>query len=243
MTGRPAAYLWLSAVLPLSAETYTFYVGPGTPAQRVEEKTALVQQADPAAQCTQHLLKAKNTSLGDAEAAAQAIRHGALQPPCVVISDAAGAYAALPLDKLDAQSLAKAREAAASPTRKQEQAERDFNADCYLLFARLSLQEQTPERVRASVQECRRLMDAAGQKPQAWQELGLRALYPLLMLEYTQGYRANGAHTPETEAKLLEAIAALEAVRDLDPESPSGKKAHEERERLRMARRQARQAE
>ncbi|MCQ2367266.1 MAG: hypothetical protein MJ056_08935 [Akkermansia sp.] len=86
-------------------------------------------------------------------------------------------------------------------------------------------------------------MDRAVDNPQAWQELGLRALYPLLMLEYAQGHRANGAHTPETEAKLLEAIAALEAVRDLDPQSTCGRKAHEERERLRMARRQARQAE
>ena len=242
MLPRPAV-LWLSAVLPLSAETYTFYVQQGTPPARYAKQWELVQRADPAADRVQRPLKDKSATMEDAREAAQAIRNGAVQLPCVVISDEAGAYAALPLEKLDAAAISQAREAAQSSARKQQQAERDFNADCYLLYAGLALQDQTPERVRANVAECRRLMDAAVQKPQAWQELGLRALYPLLMLEYAQGYRANGAHTPETEAKLLEAIAALEAVRELDPQSACGRKAHEERERLRMARRQARQAE
>ena len=242
MPWKPAV-LWLSAVLPLSAETYTFYVQNGTPVSRCAKQMELVQKADSAADCVQRQLKDKNATLEDAESAAEAIRNGAVQPPCVVISDAQGAYAALPLHKLDAAAIAKAREAAQSPTRGQEQEKRDFDADCYLLYARLTLLEQTPERVRANIADCRKLMDRAVNNPQAWQELGLGALYPLLMLEYAQGYRANGAHTPETEAKLLEAIAALEAVRDLNPESSCGRKAHEERERLRMARRQARQAE
>ena len=242
MPWKPAV-LWLSAVLPLSAETYTFYVQNGTPVSRCAKQMKLVQKADPAADCVQRQLKDKNATLEDAESAAEAIRNGAVQPPCVVISDAQGAYAALPLHKLDAAAIAKAREAAQSPTRGQEQEKRDFDADCYLLYARLTLLEQTPERVRANIADCRKLMDRAVNNPKAWQELGLRALYPLLMLEYAQGYRANGAHTPETEAKLLEAIAALEAVRDQNPESSCGRKAHEERERLRMARRQARQVE
>ena len=61
------------------------------------------------------------------------------------------------------------------------------------------------------------------------------------MLQYTNGY--NGAHTPASEAKLLEAITALEAARDLNKDSELGKAASEERERLRMARRKARQYE
>ena len=73
------------------------------------------------------------------------------------------------------------------------------------------------------------------------QLLGFRCLYPLLMLQYTNGYR--GAHTPVTEAKLLEAIAALEEARDLDRESDIGKAAAAEREKLRTARRKARQYE
>lgn len=242
MPWKPAV-LWLSAVLPLSAETYTFYVQNGTPVSRCAKQMELVQKADSAADCVQRQLKDKSATMEDAESAAEAIRNGAVQPPCVVISDAQGAYAALPLHKLNAAAIAKAREAAQSPTRGQEQEKRDFDADCYLLYARLTLLEQTPERVRANIADCRKLMDRAVNNPKAWQELGLGALYPLLMLEYAQGYRANGAHTPETEAKLLEAIAALEAVRDLNPKSSCGRKAHEERERLRMARRQARQAE
>ena len=42
---------------------------------------------------------------------------------------------------------------------------------------------------------------------------------------------------------MLEAIAALEAARDMDRNSEMGKKAHAERERLRAARRLARAVE
>ena len=73
------------------------------------------------------------------------------------------------------------------------------------------------------------------------QLLGLRCLYPLLMQQYTNAYK--GAHTPASEAKLLEAIAALETARDLAPNTALGKRAHDERHRLRMARREARKYE
>jgi hypothetical protein len=53
----------------------------------------------------------------------------------------------------------------------------------------------------------------------------------------------KGAHTPASEAKLLEAIAALEAARNMDRNSNIGKQAYDERERLRKARRQARTME
>ncbi|MBR4310898.1 MAG: hypothetical protein IKT79_07700, partial [Akkermansia sp.] len=59
--------------------------------------------------------------------------------------------------------------------------------------------------------------------------------------QYKRGY--NGAHTPYTEAKLLEAIAALEAARDLHRETKLGNQALKERERLRKARREARKYE
>ncbi|MCQ2367265.1 MAG: hypothetical protein MJ056_08930 [Akkermansia sp.] len=140
---RPAV-LWLSAVLPLSAETYTFYVQQGTPSPRYEKQMELVQKAAPAANCEQRQLEDKSATLEDAESAAEAIRNGAVQLPCVVVSDAQGAYAALPLDKLDEAAIAKAREAAQSPTRKQEQEKRDFDADCYLMFARLPCRSRLP---------------------------------------------------------------------------------------------------
>ena len=73
------------------------------------------------------------------------------------------------------------------------------------------------------------------------QRLGFQCLYPLLLRQYTNMY--TGAHSPASEAKLLEAIAALEAARDLDRNSGIGKKAFAERERLRAARRQARTME
>ena len=53
----------------------------------------------------------------------------------------------------------------------------------------------------------------------------------------------TGAHTPASEAKFLEAIDAVEKARDMDRSSIIGRKAYDERERLRKARRQARTME
>jgi hypothetical protein len=70
------------------------------------------------------------------------------------------------------------------------------------------------------------------------QRLGFQCLYPLLLRQYTNMY--TGAHTPASEAKLLEAIAALETARDIDRNTRIGRLAHAERERLRKARLQTR---
>ena len=88
---------------------------------------------------------------------------------------------------------------------------------------------------------CRALMEHPFATPADKQRLGYSCLYPLLMREYANLY--TGAHTPDSEAKLLEAIAVLEAARDADRNSDIGKKAFAERERLRKARRQARTME
>ena len=75
MLPRPAV-LWLSAVLPLSAETYTFYVQQGTPPARYAKQWELVQRADPAADRVQRPLKDKSATMQDAREAAHAIRNG-----------------------------------------------------------------------------------------------------------------------------------------------------------------------
>lgn len=240
MTPWPAL---LAAALPLSAATYTLYVQEGSPAPDYAAALAEVRRAEPEAEFRVVPLRSRNTTPEQARAAADAIRDGATALPCLVLADDAGAYAALPLGGVNAESLAKANAQAAAEGRATLAANRLFRAECYLLYARLGLQEMTPQNLAECKALCQKLMEQAQQRPAALQELGLRAMYPLLLLEYAQGYAVHHAHTPTTEAKLLEAIAVLEAARDLDPASRWGKAAHAERERLRMARRQARQAE
>lgn len=75
------------------------------------------------------------------------------------------------------------------------------------------------------------------------QLIGLRLLYPLLMRQYSRNYRERGAHNPATEAKLLEAIKAVEVARDINPSSALGREAFTQRDELRKARLQAREYE
>ena len=132
------------------------------------------------------------------------------------------------------------RTAPSSP-RTEEMQRRRFEAHLYLLCARVGLTPLDDDELTQAVQESRRLLHHRQISPNRQQFIGLRLLYPLLMEQYRRGYK--GAHTPETEAKLLEAIAALEEAWDVDPQSTLGRRAYEERERLRMARRKSRQYE
>ncbi len=72
------------------------------------------------------------------------------------------------------------------------------------------------------------------------QRIGLRLLYPLLMRQYSRTYKRHRSHTPETEAKLLEAVKAVEVARDIDPTSTLGREAFTQRDELRKARIKAR---
>ncbi len=72
------------------------------------------------------------------------------------------------------------------------------------------------------------------------QRIGLRLLYPLLMRQYSRTYKRHRSHTPETEAKLLEAVKAVETARDIDPTSTLGREAFTQRDELRKARIKAR---
>lgn len=225
-----------------AADTYTVYLPSGMNAEDVEEKLAPLRQAVPDADCNYVTLRAQCKNMHDAVQAAKAIRAGVTHLPSLVLADEEGEYAAVPLHILNEDSLSAAHSTAADDERKSKCAIRRFQAKEYLLFARLSLaQPLSDEVIELSITSCRKLMEHDIATPRDKQLLGFRCLYPLLMLQYTNGYK--GAHTPETEAKLLEAIAALEAARDLDRNSDIGKRAFAERERLRAARRKARQYE
>lgn len=180
-------------------------------------------------------------NLPDARNQARAIEAGVTQLPCLVLSDEDGAYAALPLHGLSAEGVEAAQQLAESPDRKILIQKRRFDAHLFFLCARMSLNEMDDRALAETIRNCRHLMQLKQASPERRQFLALRCLYPLLMMQYARGY--EGAHTPATEAKLLEAIAALEEARDINPDSPYGRQAHEERERLRAARIKSRQYE
>ncbi len=232
----------LSLALPLSAtESRELYVQASANMTPWEEVLAPLRAAEPELEYKLVEVPAEPNSPAAAKARAKAIEAGIAALPSLVLADEKGAYAALPLTGLTVQKLTDARAKANDEQREDTAARRRFEARLYLLCARISQPAISDEALTNAIEECRLLLRHVKAEKADQQFLGLRCLYPLLMTQYARGY--NGAHSPQTEAKLLEAIAALEAARDLDHETPLGKEAFAERERLRAARREARQYE
>lgn len=234
--------LLLSASLHAGAEEYTVYFRQGTNTSSLVKQLGPLRQAEPKAECRYVVISDKADSLAEAINSANALMAGVSELPCLVLADEKGAYATLPLNKLTAASLQQVRSRAQAPEREQEMEQRRFLAQQYLLMARMSLvQPLEGETLTRCINTCKALMEHPLASPADKQRLGFECLYPLLLREYTNMY--TGAHTPASEAKLLEAIDALETARDLDRDTPTGRKAFAERERLRKARRQARTME
>lgn len=258
-----APLLLLLAALPLSAEEPAANTAPAPPAApQPAQPPALVyyENGTSTKELAEALLPFRKLypqrelrfvsittqcrSMHDAVNAAKAVVAGVTEMPALVLTDEAGEYAALPLRTLTEEALTHAQKRADAPEREQEAAARRYLGKEYLLFARMALvQPMDEDTLKLCLDSCRALMNYPLATTEDKQLLGLRCLYPLLLEEYRRGYAAAHAHTPATEAKLLEAIAALEAARDIDPQTTLGKQAAAERERLRTARRQARAAE
>ncbi len=242
MRGTPILAGLLMLALPLSAaETRELYVQAGADMSAWEPVLAPLRAAEPQEEYKVVEVPPLPDSPAAAKARAKAIEAGIAALPSLVLKDEQGVYAALPLTKLTPQKLEEARAQANDPQREDAASRRRFNARCYLLCARISQPGMADEAIINAIEECRLLMMHGKAENADRQFIGLRCLYPLLMMQYARGY--NGAHSPQTEAKLLEAIAALEAARDIDRETSLGKAAFAERERLRTARREARQYE
>lgn len=220
------------------------YFENGTDTQRMAEQLAPFRQVHPQRELKFVPITSQCRTMHDAVNAAKGVVAGITELPCLVLCDAAGEYAALPLRTLTAEALTAAERAATAPDREEKAAARRYLGKEYLLFARMALaQPMDDATLGLCLDSCRALMNYPLATTEDKQLLGLRCLYPLLLEEYRRGYAKGGAHTPATEAKLLEAIAALENARDIAPDTKLGKQAAAERERLRAARRQARTAE
>lgn len=234
--------LLLASLHPTRAEDYTVYFRAGTNAASIARLLAPLRSAAPQSECRYVVLSEQATTLAEAINAANALKAGVDELPSLVISDTSGPYATLPLDTLTPQTLAAAQASATAPDRATTTNQRNYLAQQYLLYARMALTSPLQgDSLQKCINTCRALMAHPLATQADKQRLGFECLYPLLMREYTTLY--TGAHTPASEAKLLEAIAALETARDLDRNTPTGRKAFAERERLRAARRQARSME
>lgn len=252
---RPLPLLLLALAQPLSAQDQAaqatdaqpaaiVYFEAGTDTAGFGKKLAPYRESRASGELKFKALSTQCRSVHDALNASEAVAAGVAELPCLVLRDADGPYAALPLRTLSKESVQAAQQSAAAPDRAEQANARLYTAKQYLLFARMALTKPLDEETLGlCLANCRALMEHPLAQTEDKQLLGLRCLYPLLMEEYRRGYEAEGAHTPATEAKLLEAIAALEKARDLEPDSQLGRQAAAERERLRTARRQARAAE
>ncbi len=222
-----------------TADTYLLYIGD---AKDREPAEAIVKQALPNnAELEVKVLTSDCNNTEEAQEHAKAIQAGVTQLPCLVISDNQGPYTLLNPIGLTKQQLEEAKAHAQHPNRMNLTAQRDLSARIYLLCAHLGLGEPNDQTLIKIVTECRDLLNHPQATEEQKQFIGYHCLYPALLLQYSKGY--TGAHTPYTEAKLLEAIAALESARDLNRDTKIGKQAFSERERLRRARREARKYE
>lgn len=236
------ALLLLAGLHHAGADEYTIYFRQGTNTAAMVNMLAPLRQAEPKAECRYVVLSDKADTLAEAINAANAIKAGVSELPCLVMADARGVYATVPLEKLSAASLQAGKARAQAPERAQQNERRNFTAQQYLLMARMSLISPLQgETLAKCINTCRALMEHPLATPADKQRLCFECLYPLLLREYTNMY--TGAHTPASEAKFLEAIDAVEKARDMDRSSIIGRKAYDERERLRKARRQARTME
>lgn len=223
------------------ADDYILFMPEGTKPSGIMARVAPMMGEDAPQPAKVITLSKTCRSETAAQNHASAIEAGVSALPCIVLRDEKGPYAAIPLNCLTHEQISEARQAATAPEREKIQEKRRYEAAIYRLCARINFRQTAPEELSQMVTECRQLLADEQATEELTQFLGLRCLYPLLMQEYAVGY--TGAHTPATEAKLLEAIAALEEARDLNPDTKLGKEAWHERERLRQARRKARQYE
>lgn len=240
---RLTASLLLLGALPLvAAEEFLVYARDGFPMDDIAERIAPLRQAVPGASFKLIPLPERAENMLSARRVARALEDGITELPSLVLRDEQGSFAVIPLGRLTQEQLDEGFALAQAPDRQVAAQSRRLQAHQYLFFASLNL--ESPVNIAQTNQQiarCRTLMEHPNGTADDRQRLGLLGLYPLLMKRYTLLWQ--GAHTPESEAALLEAIAALENARDINPQNKLGRRAFAERERLRMARRTARQYE
>ena len=243
--------MWRSLLLPLCApllfaqsEVYV-YLAEGQDEAALRQQLAPTLQEGGAQDIPQNwvtLPQAASSNLTEARQVASALKHGVQQLPCAVLVDKNGAYALIHGRGLTTpQAWRDALQQERSPEHAAQDKENRVKAMLYLLRASMTQASLNDAELEKAILRCHKVLQSSDYPIQARQLVALRYQYPLMMEQYARQH--PGAHTPRTERQLLDAIAILEYARDLDKESPLGRQAHAERERLRKARLQARQYE
>lgn len=233
-------------LLPLvlhAAESRYVFMAEGMNADRICQELQKHLPDSPDTPCEYITLPAECKTAAQARAQARAMECGISALPVLVLADEQGPFATLPLHTLSPEALQHARNNKDAAGHREEFQKHRFTAQLFLLIALTAIEFQDDTALAARIDESRKLLEHPLATPEHRQLIGLRLLYPLLLEQYKRGYSQAVAHTPATEAKLLEAIAALEAARDINAASHLGRQAFAERERLRAARRKSRQYE
>lgn len=235
---RLLASLLCTAAFASAVEKWELFHAPGDDTARLSEWVRPHLPQGAALRILPLPLTCENET--DARRQARAIEAGVTALPCLVFRDEKGPYAALPLNYLSEQNMQQARQHATAPGRETEAHRHTLTARLFMLrfYMNRSVDPAEQDRIIARLHE---LMQDPTTPEDMRQIIGLNCLYPAIMQQYAAEYR--GAHTPRTEAKLLEAIRVIESVRDSDPKSYYGRRAYEEREKLRAARLKSRQYE
>lgn len=229
----------LCTLLALHAqEEWELYHAPGADTAALAEQVQ--PKLPPGAALKLQALPPTHSTPSELRLHARAMAAGVSELPSLVLRDAQGAYASMPLNRLTPEAPEQLRRQAAEAEHSEAARYRVCMAQLYLLCALLDLTTEPSDRERITAR-MHELMQAPDTPENARQFIGMHGLYPTLMQQYAEGYQ--GAHTPRTEAKLLEAIGVLEAVRDMNPTSYLGRVAYDEREKLRAARLRSRQYE
>ena len=218
-----------------SEEAWLLYHAPGDDTQALQR--AALNVAPKGTSIRLQALPSVCKSARDLEVTREAISAGVCVLPCLVLQDAGGVYAALPLRGLTANGTQAMRRLANYPTRGEYAKQNRLAASLYYDAACVQRSFIPREEKLGAISRMLSLAASEQLSIEMRQLIALRYLYPSLMWLYAAEY--NGAHTPISEQFFLQAVSALELARDLEPSSKLGRLAHEKREKLRAARLQA----
>ncbi len=165
--------------------------------------------------------------------AREAINHGVIELPCVILCYEGKPYARLYGEDINPETIALSESRAKTAPALEPSFDTRLAASLYQLHS-VGIERMDRAKTQKWVRECRALADSEECSTEQQQFLRLQYLYPLLLHEFTLMY--EGGHNMKTEAKFLEAISELEMARDLAPSTRLGRTAYALREELRTAR-------
>lgn len=226
------AAFFLAVCCSFGEDTWLIYHAPGADIKAIQEAANKVVPAD--ISVALRALPTTCETAQDLEICRAAISAGVHVLPSLVLQDAGGTYAALPLRGLSSKGVQAARTLSSNPQRGEHAKQRQLAGDLYYDTSCIKLPGIPLHEKLAAVNRLRILSQSEHLPTETRQLIALRCVYSSLLRLCAKVY--DRAHTPVSEQLFLQAVAALELARDLDPLSKLGRLAHDEREKLRAER-------